>query len=68
MTPRTWQCSDTRLQHQEADQYEDPASGVAVLTLEHRWTVMNTFFIDGVTTTDGYETGDRAGLELDNGA
>ena len=25
MTPRTWQCSDTRLQHQEADQHEDPA-------------------------------------------
>ena len=28
MTPRTWQCSDTRLQHQEADQHEDPAGGV----------------------------------------
>ena len=28
MTPRTWQCSDTRLQHQEADQHEDPAGGI----------------------------------------
>ena len=29
---------------------------------------MNTLIVDGATTTDGCETGDRAALELDNGA